>query len=65
MKERKAEEPKMGEEMSERVKGKGGHDEERRGKHRGEGRAVRRMGDAVGIISKHPLYPVARTKGPV
>lgn len=39
--------------------GKGGHDEER------GGRAVRRMGDAVGIISKRPLYPAARTERPV
>jgi len=34
-------------------------------KRRGDGRGERGMGDAVGIISKHPLYPAARTEGPV
>lgn len=63
--ERKAEEAKMGEETRERAKGTGGHDGGTGAEHRGDSRAVRRMGDAVGIISKLPLYPGGRTEEPV
>lgn len=55
----------MGEETRERAKGTGGHDGGTGAEHRGDSRAVRRMGDAVGIISKLPLYPGGRTEEPV
>ena len=55
----------MGEETRERAKGKGGHDGGTGAEHRGDSGAVRRMGDAVGIISKRPLYPGCRTEEPV
>lgn len=44
-------------------KGKGGHEKE--GENTGDGRAVQRMGEAVGIISKGWLYPGTWTEGPV
>lgn len=63
--ERGAQDPKMGEEVRDRARGRAGMTKKEGESARGDGRAVQRMGDAVGIISKHPLYPAAGTERPV
>lgn len=55
----------MGEEVRDCARGRVGMMKKEGGERRGDGGAVQRMGDAVGIISKRPLYPAARTERPV